>query len=59
MSSDKVVETVYGKHAKYEIVQKEGGVFGSSKYYVRKNGSPHRGPYSSLRDAVAAAEKDG
>jgi hypothetical protein len=58
MSSDEVIETVYGKFAKYEIVKKTS-VFGSPKFYIRKNGSHHRGPYSTLGAAVKAAEDEG
>lgn len=51
-----VVETLYSRHHKYEVVKKEGGFFGSSKYYIHKDGKPHRGSFSSLRAAVEAAE---
>lgn len=54
-----VIETIYGKYHKYEIVKESGGVFGSPKFYIYKDGEYHRGSYSSLRDAVAAAEKEG
>lgn len=57
MSSEKVVETVYGKYYKFDVVKKSD-IFGT-KFFVRKDGKPHRGPFSSLRDAVAAAENEG
>ena len=60
MSSDrKVVETVYGKHHKYEVLKEPAGVLSSSKYYVYKDGKFHRGSFDSLRDAVQAAESEG
>jgi hypothetical protein len=59
MSDKKVVEVVYGKHAKYEIVKSSGGLMGSTSYYIHKNGQPHRGSFSSLAAAVEAARKEG
>lgn len=58
MSEGTVVETVYGKYCKYEVVKKPGGVFTSAQFFIRKDGKPHKGPYGSLRDAVRAAEKE-
>ncbi len=54
---EEVREVVYGKYHKFEIVAKSD-VFGT-KFYVRKDGKPFKGSYSSLRDAVAAAESEG
>lgn len=59
MSDKELVETVYGKHHVYEIYRKSGGVFGSSKYYVYRDGKPHLGSFSSLRDAVERAQREG
>jgi len=42
MSEYEVVETIYGKYSKYEVV-KESSVLGSPKFYVRKDGKSHRG----------------
>lgn len=56
MSDSVVVETIYGKYSKYEIVKKSS-VF-SSEFYIRKNGKPHRGSFSSLSAAVEAAKKE-
>lgn len=53
-----VVETIYGKHAKYEIVKSSGGVIAEPKYYIYKNGNYYRGYFSSLREAVEAAKKE-
>lgn len=49
-----VVETIYGKHDKYEVV-KETSTFGSPKYYVRWPGG-NSGQFSSLSDAVEWAK---
>lgn len=58
MSTDKdVVETVYGKYSKYEIVKKTS-LLGNPKFYIYKNGKIHRGSFSSLKDAVKAAEEE-
>jgi len=51
----KIVETIYGKYSKYEIV-KNSGVF-STKFYVRKDGEVVTGSFSSLKAAVEWAEK--
>jgi hypothetical protein len=63
MSSDAsgkdVVETIYGKYNKFEIVREKGGVFTSTKFYIYKGGKYHRGSFSSLRDAVEAAKQEG
>jgi hypothetical protein len=59
MANQKVVETVYGKYSKFEIVEESGGVFGSPKFYIYKDGKYHRGSFSSLRDAVEAAKEEG
>ena len=58
--SDKkeVVETVYGKYNKYEIMKESGGVFGNPRFYLYKDGKPYRGSFSSLRDAVEAAKSE-
>ena len=57
MSDDTVVETVYGKHHKYEIVKKPGGVFSSTEYVIRRDGKHFKGPYKSLSDAVETAKE--
>lgn len=58
MSDKKVVETIYGKYHKFEIVR-DDGFFGSIKFYVRKDGEPFKGSYSSLSSAVQAAKDEG
>lgn len=57
MSGLVLVETTYGKRHKYEILR-ESGTLGLS-FYVRKDGEPFKGPYSSLSVAVEAARKAG
>ena len=51
-----VVETVYGKYSKYEIVR-DSGMF-STSVYLLKDGKP-AGSYSSVEAAVAAAKSKG
>ena len=58
MSAKEVVEVVYGKHAKYEIVKTKGGLVTSPTYYIYKNGQYHRGSFDSLAAAVEAARKE-
>ena len=55
----KIVETIYGKHSKYEIMQVPGGLLSSTSYVIYRNGSYDRGSFSSLAAAVQAARKDG
>lgn len=57
MPDKTVVETLYSKTSKYEIL-KDSGTF-STKFYLYKDGRPHRGYFSSLRDAVEAAREEG
>jgi hypothetical protein len=61
LMSDKkeIVETVYGKYNKYEIMKESGGVFTSPKFYVYKDGKPFKGSFSSLRDAIEVAKNPG
>jgi hypothetical protein len=59
MSDKEVVETVYGKRHKYEIVKSSGGLLTSTTFSIYRDGQYHRGSFSSLKDAVAAANKEG
>ena len=56
MSSEEIVEVVYGKYHKFEIVKKSD-VFGT-KFYLRKYGSSYKGSYSRLDAAVNAAKNE-
>ena len=53
MSDKEVVEVIYSKTSKYEITKQS-----SSRFYVWKNGKPHRGYFSSLQKAVEAIEEE-
>jgi hypothetical protein len=57
MGSVEVIETIHGKYSKFEVVKKSS-VLGSSKFYLHRDGTPFRGPFSSLRDAVEAANHE-
>jgi hypothetical protein len=59
MASKDVVEVIYGKHAKYEVVRIPGGFLTSTEYVIYKNGEYHRGTFKSLAEAVSAARKEG
>lgn len=59
MAEKNVMETIYGKYHKFEIVKDPGGVFGSIKFYIYKDGKYFKGSYSSLADAVQAARDEG
>jgi len=54
MSSTKVVETIYGKKSKYEVIKKKT-VF-TAKFYVKKDGNTVSGHFKSLKAAVEAAK---
>lgn len=59
MSDRNVVETVYGKVHKFEVVKSPGGLLTSTTFSLYRDGKYYKGSYSSLRDAVAAAEREG
>lgn len=59
MAEKPIIETIYGKYHKFDIVKDSGGVFGSIKFYIHKDGKPFKGAYSSLADAVEAAKDEG
>lgn len=58
----KVVETIYGKYSKYEIVKTDGfamGLLGNPTFSIYRDGKYHRGSFSSLRAAVNAVQNEG
>jgi len=57
MAEKKTITTVHGKHHTYEVVEEPGGVFGSPKYYVRRDDGKSWGSYSSRASAVRAAHE--
>lgn len=54
--SKEVVETIYGKHYKYEVVC-ETGLIENRMYYVRCSDGSTSGIFSELRAAVDWANK--
>jgi len=56
MSEDEVVETVYGDHHKYTVIKKSGTF--STEYWIRRDGKPYKGSYSTLSAAVEAAKRE-
>lgn len=55
----KVVETLYGKYSKFEIVRTDGGLLSSTSFSIYRDGKYHRGSFSSLSAAVQAAKAEG
>lgn len=55
----KVVETIYGKYSKYEIVKTPGGLLSNTSFCIYRDGRYHRGSFSSLSAAVDAARREG
>jgi hypothetical protein len=58
MADSVLVETIYGKYSKFEVVKKTSSLMGSPAFYVRKDGKPHKGSFSSLKEAVESARRD-
>jgi hypothetical protein len=58
MADKIVVETIYGKFSKYEIVKDLGDAFSGPKFYIYQDGKYHRGSFPSLREAVETAKTD-
>ncbi len=54
-----VIETLYGKRHKFEIVRTEGSLLDSTKFSIYRDGDYYKGSYSSLIDAVDAARREG
>lgn len=56
MASKKVVETIYGKKSKYEVVRKSSAF--STTFYVKKDDKVASGKFNSLAKAVEWAENN-
>jgi hypothetical protein len=59
VSDKQVIETIYGKFHKYEIVKSPGGILTSPSFSIYRDGKYYKGSYASLADAVAAAKREG
>lgn len=59
MSGKEVVETVYGKRHKYEIVKSPGGLLSNTSFSIHRDGSYWKGSYDSLARAVEVARDAG
>jgi hypothetical protein len=55
--SKEIIETLFSKYNKYEIV-KDSSALGGVKFYLQRDGSPY-GAFSDLRDAIEKAKKEG
>jgi hypothetical protein len=55
MSNDTLVETIYGKHHKYEVIKKAGTVLSKISYVIYRDGKYYKGTYDSLARAVEVA----
>ncbi len=54
--SKEVVETIYGKHYRYEVIR-ETSTFGSPTYRVHCSDGSYSGTFSSLSAAVEWAKE--
>ena len=59
MAGKEVVETIYGKRSKYEIIKTQGGLLSSTSFSIYKDGSYWKGTYDSLARAVEVAKNAG
>ena len=56
--ADKILrDTVDAKYSRFEVWEHKS-LLGSPKFYVTKNGKPHRGSFSRFDAAVAAAREE-
>ena len=56
--SELVVETIYDKHNKYEVIKKSSAIL-DTKYVVSLSSGKYSGEFSSLAAAVEWARKQG
>lgn len=59
MNEKDVVETIYGKRHKYQIVKDSGGLLTSTKFNIYRDGSYYKGTFSTLSAAVERAKREG
>jgi len=59
MGNGKVIETIYGKSSKYEIVKSPGGIISNTSFSIYKDGQYWKGSYDSLARAVEVARAAG
>ncbi len=55
---NEVIEIIYGKFYKYEIVKKSG-IFSSPSFSIYRDGRYYKGGYSSLAQVMAIAKTAG
>jgi hypothetical protein len=58
MSNKEVVEVIYGKYHKYEVV-KTTSLLSSPSFSIYRDGKYFKGSYDSLAAAVEAARREG
>ncbi|HEY6234505.1 MAG TPA: hypothetical protein VIW69_05270 [Candidatus Elarobacter sp.] len=58
MADPEVVEVIYGRSHKFEIVKRHT-YFAGIKFDIHRDGKIWHSDYSSLRDAVEKAKKEG
>lgn len=55
MAKQELVETIFGKRHKYEIIREPGW---TTKFYIYKDGAKHGGWFDDLRVAVKKAKEE-
>lgn len=59
MVSKNVIETIFGRSHKFEIVKNPGSFFSDASWDIYRDGEHFRGPFSRLDEAVARAKEEG
>ncbi|WP_209428294.1 hypothetical protein [Pararhodobacter sp. SW119] len=59
MSDKQVVETIYGKYSKFEIMKSPGGLISNTSFSIYKDGQYWKGSYDSFARAVEVARAAG
>lgn len=57
MADKTLIETVIGKHHKYDIYRSK--TFMGYEFWIYRDGERYRGTFSTLQSAIDAAEKEG
>lgn len=57
--NNEIMETIYGKYHKFEVVKSPGGVLSSTSFNIHRDGKYYKGSYKSLADTVDAVKREG
>lgn len=57
MVDKEIIETIFGKRNRFDVVKKDGGTFGAPTFWIFRNGERFKGSYRSLSAAIDEANK--